>query len=44
MLLKIRQKYDPDGVFYAMTTVGTEDWAELEDPPRLCRKISSAYQ
>jgi len=36
-LLKIRQKWDPKGVFYARTTVGTENWVEVDDPPRLCK-------
>ncbi|KAG4412954.1 hypothetical protein IFR04_013904 [Cadophora malorum] len=37
-LLEIRKKWDGDGIFYAQTTVGTEDWAEVGNPPKLCRK------
>ncbi|KAH9206006.1 FAD binding domain-containing protein [Leptodontidium sp. 2 PMI_412] len=37
-LLRIRQTWDPRGVFYASTTVGTEKWVEINDPPRLCKK------
>lgn len=35
-LLGLKQKYDPDGVFWGRTTVGSEQWAETEDK-RLCR-------
>ncbi|KAH6683460.1 FAD/FMN-containing isoamyl alcohol oxidase-like protein MreA [Halenospora varia] len=37
-LLRIRKKWDPEGVFYAQTTVGTEDWLEVGQPPKLCKK------
>jgi len=37
-LLEIRKKWDGDGIFYAQTTVGTEDWAEVGNPPKLCKK------
>ncbi|KAI9928674.1 hypothetical protein ASPWEDRAFT_36444 [Aspergillus wentii DTO 134E9] len=35
-LLSIKQKYDPEGQFYAHTAVGSEKWVE-EDDGRLCR-------
>ncbi|KAI1078643.1 FAD-binding domain-containing protein [Whalleya microplaca] len=38
-LLKIRKKWDPHGVFYAVSTPGTEDWEVIEYGTRLCRKI-----
>lgn len=38
-LLEIRKKYDPDGVFYAISTPGTEDWEQIETGTRLCRKV-----
>lgn len=38
-LLEIRQKYDPDGVFYAVSTPGTENWEQIETGTRLCLKI-----
>jgi hypothetical protein len=38
-LLKIRQKYDPDGVFYAVSTPGTEKWEQIETGTRLCLKL-----
>ncbi|KZW00723.1 FAD-binding domain-containing protein [Exidia glandulosa HHB12029] len=37
-LLKLKQKWDPTGVFYARTTPGTEDW-EVIDGAKLCRKV-----
>ncbi|KAI0158008.1 FAD-binding domain-containing protein [Hypoxylon sp. FL1284] len=37
-LLKLRKKWDPDGVFYAVATPGTEDWEVIEYGTRLCRK------
>ncbi|CAH0021026.1 unnamed protein product [Clonostachys rhizophaga] len=37
-LLEVRKKWDPEGVFYAKAMVGTEDWVEVNDPPRLRRK------
>ncbi|KAH6715374.1 isoamyl alcohol oxidase [Leptodontidium sp. MPI-SDFR-AT-0119] len=37
-LLEIRKKWDGDGIFYAQITVGTEDWAEVGNPPKLCKK------
>ncbi|KAG9233803.1 isoamyl alcohol oxidase [Amylocarpus encephaloides] len=38
-LLRTRQKWDPEGIFYAETTVGTEKWSEVGEPPKLCKKI-----
>ncbi|KAL5042256.1 hypothetical protein BDW71DRAFT_211380 [Aspergillus fruticulosus] len=35
-LLEVKQKYDPDGIFYALTGVGSEDWVQ-EGDGRLCR-------
>lgn len=35
-LLSIKQRYDPDSVFYATTGVGSEDWVATSDG-RLCR-------
>lgn len=35
-LLSIKQKYDPDGLFYAHHAVGSDDWIEKQDG-RLCR-------
>ncbi|KAI1103469.1 FAD-binding domain-containing protein [Jackrogersella minutella] len=37
-LLQIRKKWDPNGVFYAISTPGTEDWEVIEYGTRLCRK------
>ncbi|KAI0891265.1 FAD-binding domain-containing protein [Annulohypoxylon nitens] len=38
MLLELRKKWDPNGVFYAVSTPGTEDWEVIEYGTRLCRK------
>ncbi|KXX78001.1 6-hydroxy-D-nicotine oxidase [Madurella mycetomatis] len=35
-LERIKQRYDPDGVFYAKTAVGSERWEERENG-RLCK-------
>ncbi|KAI0411230.1 hypothetical protein F5X98DRAFT_384223 [Xylaria grammica] len=35
-LRSIKRKYDPEGIFYAVTAVGSEGWVENEDG-RLCR-------
>lgn len=35
-LLSTKHKYDPEGLFYAKTAVGSEKWAEMSDG-RLCR-------
>ncbi|KAL1792211.1 hypothetical protein ACET3X_009962 [Alternaria dauci] len=37
-LLKIRQKYDPEGVFFTETTPGTENWSVLDYGTKLCKK------
>jgi hypothetical protein len=37
-LLKIKQRRDPDGVFYCPTCVGSAEWSEDEEG-RLCRVI-----
>ncbi|KAI8964617.1 FAD-binding domain-containing protein [Daldinia sp. FL1419] len=36
-LLAIKQKFDPDSIFYAKTAVGSDQWEERIDG-RLCRK------
>ncbi|KAI0835251.1 FAD-binding domain-containing protein [Hypoxylon sp. FL0890] len=38
-LLEIRKNWDPHGVFYAISTPGTEDWEVIEYGTRLCRKL-----
>ncbi|KAL2126391.1 hypothetical protein VTI74DRAFT_1009 [Chaetomium olivicolor] len=38
-LLKIRQKYDLEGVFYSVSTPGTEKWTQIETGTRLCLKL-----
>jgi len=38
-LKDIRKKWDPKGVFYAVSTPGTEDWEVLEYGTRLCKKL-----
>jgi len=35
-LLQAKAKYDPDDLFWGMTAVGSDRWAETEDK-RLCR-------
>lgn len=35
-LLKIKDKYDPEQIFYAITAVGSDRWT-VEDSGRLCR-------
>lgn len=39
-LLQLRKKWDPEGVFYAQTTPGTEDWSVLDYGSKLCKKVS----
>jgi FAD/FMN-containing dehydrogenase len=39
-LLAVKTKYDPDGIFFARTAVGSEAWVEQTDG-RLCRVSSS---
>ncbi|KAH8896878.1 FAD-binding domain-containing protein [Thozetella sp. PMI_491] len=41
-LLSIKKKYDPEGLFYAVTAVGSEAWTADEDG-RLCRKATSGH-
>ncbi|KAH8890145.1 FAD-binding domain-containing protein [Thozetella sp. PMI_491] len=38
-LYDIRKKWDPTGVFYAVSTPGTEDWEQIEVETRLCKKL-----
>lgn len=38
-LLTARQKWDPKGVFYAVSTPGTEDWEIKEFGEKLCKKL-----
>jgi hypothetical protein len=38
-LVSIKKKYDPEGVFYAVSTPGTEDWVQIEDGTRLCKVL-----
>ena len=35
-LLELKNKYDPNHVFWGRTTVGSEQWAETDDH-RLCQ-------
>ncbi|EAT85430.1 hypothetical protein HBH56_038620 [Parastagonospora nodorum] len=37
-LLKLRQKFDPNGVFYTQTTPGTESWSVIDYGTKLCKK------
>jgi len=36
-LLTARSKWDPHGVFYAVSTPGTEKWSQIEYGTRLCK-------
>lgn len=42
-LYRLKEKYDPSGVFFALTAVGSEDWEVLSEDGlwnnngRLCR-------
>lgn len=36
MLLKVKRKYDPEGMLYAVTGVGSEGW-EVKGDGRLCK-------
>ncbi|PPR01896.1 hypothetical protein CVT24_001243, partial [Panaeolus cyanescens] len=38
-LYQLKQVWDPNGVFYARTTPGTEDWEIIDDGTRLCRRV-----
>lgn len=37
-LKTLRKKWDPIGVFYAVSTPGTEEWEVIEDGTRLCKR------
>jgi hypothetical protein len=37
-LLQLRKKWDPEGILYAQTTPGTEDWEVIDYGRKLCRK------
>ncbi|KAL1852431.1 hypothetical protein Daus18300_012190 [Diaporthe australafricana] len=37
-LLAIRKKWDPEGVFYAIATPGTEEWEVIEYGTKLCKR------
>ncbi|KAB5545730.1 hypothetical protein GE09DRAFT_217595 [Coniochaeta sp. 2T2.1] len=37
-LASIKKKYDPEEVFYAVSTPGTEDWVQIESDTRLCKR------
>ena len=37
-LLRIRKKWDPNGVLYSPSTPGTEDWEVIEYGTRLCKR------
>ncbi|KAH7128517.1 FAD binding domain-containing protein [Dendryphion nanum] len=38
-LLELKGKWDPEGVFYARTTPGTENWESIEWGSRLCKRV-----
>lgn len=38
-LLTARAKWDPNGVFYAVSTPGTEKWSQIEYGTRLCKRV-----
>jgi hypothetical protein len=38
-LAQARKKWDPNGVFYAVSTPGTEKWVQIEDSTRLCKVL-----
>lgn len=40
-LASIKKKYDPEGVFYAVSTPGTEDWVQIESDTRLCKRADT---
>lgn len=39
-LLAIKDKYDPNSIFYGLTTVGSDRW-EVQQNGRFCKKESS---
>ncbi|KAI8936516.1 hypothetical protein NX059_006921 [Plenodomus lindquistii] len=38
-LFELRQKWDPNGVFYAQTTPGTEKWSVIDEGTKLCKAV-----
>ena len=38
-LYDLKKKWDPQGVFYARATPGTEDWEVIDYGTRLCKKV-----
>ena len=40
-LQAIKDKYDPQQVFYTLTAVGSDEWTQKADG-RLCRSVSSS--
>ena len=38
-LKAIRSKWDPNGIFYAIATPGTESWSVIADGTKLCKKL-----
>lgn len=37
-LKKLKAKWDPEGLLYAISTPGTEDWEVIEYGTRLCKR------
>jgi hypothetical protein len=42
-LLRIKDNFDPKGLFYAVTAVGSDRWM-VKDDGRLCRRRVGAYE
>jgi hypothetical protein len=40
-LKELKTKWDPEGVFFARTTPGSENWEILDYGKRLCKKTST---
>jgi hypothetical protein len=38
-LYDIKSKYDPKGVFWTISTPGSEKWEVIEDGTRLCKRV-----
>jgi len=38
-LLELKKKWDPNGVLYARTTPGTEEWESIEWGSKLCKRV-----
>ncbi|KAM0465689.1 hypothetical protein ACHAPV_001746 [Trichoderma viride] len=38
-LVTVREKWDPNRIFYSIATPGTEDWEQIEGFTRLCKKL-----